>query len=156
MVEDIIRIDGCKKPGLVTIEVGGAGEIATEEIIRGLHDGLRAVSLAIEDQEILPGGGAIHSRIANAVRVSSESEPGRARLAMEAFSRAMETIPGALVENSGNDVLDSILELRAATRNQEHFMGINENGKISVIDRAWHPRTVITESLQLALSLIHI
>ena len=40
MVEDIIRIDGCKKPGLVTIEVGGAGEIATEEIIRGLHDGL--------------------------------------------------------------------------------------------------------------------
>jgi chaperonin GroEL (HSP60 family) len=150
MVEDIIRIDGCKKPGLVTIEVGGAGEIATEEIIRGLHDGLRAVSLAIEDQEILPGGGAIHSRIANAVRVSSESEPGRARLAMEAFSRAMETIPGALVENSGNDVLDSILELRTATRNQEHFMGINEDGKISVIDSAWHPRTVITESLQLA------
>ena len=150
MVEDIIRIDGCKKPGLVTIEVGGAGEIASEEIIRGLHDGLRAVSLAIEDQEILPGGGAIHSRIANAVRVSSESEPGRARLAMEAFSRAMETIPGALVENSGNDVLDSILELRAATRNQEHFMGINENGKTSVIDRAWHPRTVIMESLQLA------
>lgn len=150
MVEDIIRIDGCKKPGLVTIEVGGAGEIVSEEIIRGLHDGLRAVSLAIEDQEILPGGGAIHSRIANAVRTSSESEPGRARLAMEAFSRAMETIPGALVENSGNDVLDSILELRTATRNQEHFMGIDENGKISVIDRAWHPHTVITESLQLA------
>jgi chaperonin GroEL (HSP60 family) len=69
---------------------------------------------------------------------------------MEAFSRAMETIPGALVENSGNDTLDSILELRTATRNQEYFMGIDENGKISVIDRAWHPRSVITESLQLA------
>ena len=150
MVEDIIRIDGCKKPGLVTVEVGGAGEIATEEIIRGLHDGLRAVSLAMEDQEILPGGGAIHTRIAHAVRASSESEPGRARLAMEAFSRAMETIPGVLVENSGNDALDRILELRTATRNQEYFMGIDESGKVSVIERAWHPRSVITESLQLA------
>ena len=150
MVEDIIRIDGCNKPGLVTIEVGGSGDIATEEIIRGLHDGLRAVSLAMEDQEVLPGGGAIYSRIAHAVRVSSESEPGRARLAMEAFSRAMETIPGALVENSGNDSLDSILELRAATRNQEQFFGIDEDGKVSVIDRAWHPRTIIAESLHLA------
>ncbi len=150
MVEDIIRIDGCKKPGLVTIEVGGSGDIATEEIIRGLHDGLRAVSLAMEDQEVLPGGGSIYSRIAHAVRVSSESEPGRARLAMEAFSRAMETIPGALVENSGNDSLDSILELRAATRNQKQFFGIDENGKVSVIDRVWHPRTIIAESLHLA------
>ena len=150
MVEDIIRIDGCKKPGLVTIEVGGAGEIATEEIIRGLHDGLRAVSLAMEDKEVIPGGGVIYSRIAHAVRISSESEPGRARLAMEAFSRAMETIPGTLVENSGNDALDSILELRTATRNQEKFVGIDENGKVSVIDSAWHPRTIITESLQLA------
>ena len=69
---------------------------------------------------------------------------------MEAFSRAMETIPGALVENSGNDSLDSILELRAATRNQKQFFGIDENGKVSVIDRVWHPRTIIAESLHLA------
>jgi len=69
---------------------------------------------------------------------------------MEAFSRAMETIPGVLVENSGNDALDSILELRTATRNKEDFIGINENGNVSVIDNAWHPRTQITESLDLA------
>ena len=150
MVEDIVRIDGCQKPGLVTIEVGGAGELATEEIIRGLHDGLRAVALALEDNEVLPGGGAIFSRIAHAVRESSELVPGRERLAMEAFSRAMETIPGVLVENSGNDALDSILELRTATRNKEDFIGINENGNVSVIDNAWHPRTQITESLDLA------
>jgi chaperonin GroEL (HSP60 family) len=104
----------------------------------------------MEDKEVVPGGGVIYSRIAHAVRISSESEPGRARLAMEAFSRAMETIPGTLVENSGNDVLDSILELRTATRNQENFVGINEYGKVSVIDSAWHPQTIITESLQLA------
>ena len=150
MVEDIIRIDNCQNPGLVTIEVGGAGDIVTEEIIRGLHDGLRAVSLAMEDQEVLPGGGAIHSRIAQAVRGASESEPGRARLAMVAFARAMETIPGSLVENSGNDPLDRILELRAATRKQNNFIGIDTQGKVSVLQGVWHPRTVIEESLRSA------
>ena len=150
MVEDIIRISECVNPGLVTIEVGGAGEIATEEIIRGLHDGLRAVSLAMEDGEVLPGGGAIHSRIAQAVRIASESEPGRARLAMDAFSRAMETIPGALVENSGNDPLDRILELRTATRNNKYFTGIDSDGNVSAVGRVWHPRTLIEESLQSA------
>jgi chaperonin GroEL (HSP60 family) len=150
MVEDIIRISECVNPGLVTIEVGGAGEIATEEIIRGLHDGLRAVSLAMEDGEVLPGGGAIHSRIAQAVRIASESEPGRARLAMDAFSRAMETIPGALVENSGNDPLDRILELRTATRNNKYFTGIDSDGNVSAVARVWHPRTLIEESLQSA------
>jgi chaperonin GroEL (HSP60 family) len=150
MVEDVVRIDGCINPGLVTIEVGGAGEIATEEIIRGLHDGLRAVSLAMNDQEVLPGGGSIHIRIAQSVRTASESEPGRSRLAMDAFARAMETIPGALVENSGNDPLDGVLELRAATRNEEHFNGINAEGHVSQIERVWHPRSIIQESLQSA------
>jgi len=150
MVEDIVKIDGCTNPGLVTIEVGGAGEIATEEIIRGLHDGLRAVSLAMEDEEVLPGGGSIHIRIAQSVRTASESEPGRSRLAMDAFARAMETIPGALVENSGNDPLDGVLELRAATRNTEDFNGINIEGQVSTIERVWHPRSIIQESLQSA------
>ena len=85
-----------------------------------------------------------------AIREKAQKHSGKERLAMEAFSRAMETIPGTLVENSGNDALDSILELRTATRNQEKFVGIDENGKVSVIDSAWHPRTIITESLQLA------
>jgi chaperonin GroEL (HSP60 family) len=37
-VEDIITIDDCNNPGAVTLAIGGAGETATEEIIRGLHD----------------------------------------------------------------------------------------------------------------------
>ena len=53
-VEDIIRIEDCPNPSVVTIEVGGAGEIGTEEVIRGLHDSLRATSLAM-NEELLPG-----------------------------------------------------------------------------------------------------
>ncbi len=57
MAEDIIRIDGCRKPSVVTIEVGGDGNEATEEAIRGIYDSLRATSLAIRDDLVLPGGG---------------------------------------------------------------------------------------------------
>jgi chaperonin GroEL (HSP60 family) len=149
-VEDVITIDDCIKPKIVTIKVGGSGDMVTEEIIRGLHDSLRATSIAISENKVLPGAGAIHSRMANAVIKASESEPGRARLAMEAFARALETIPATLVENSGGDPLDRILELRTASREHDTPMGISPDGLVSMINRVWHPRQVIEASLESA------
>ena len=110
-VQDVIIIDNCSSPGVVTMAVGGAGDTATEEIIRGLHDALRATSLAHESNELLAGGGSTHIRIAQAIRDASEKEPGRARLAMDAFARAMEIIPATLASNAGKDILDAVLEL---------------------------------------------
>lgn len=147
-VEDVIRIEDCKNPCVVTIEVGGAGETGTEEIIRGLHDSLRATSLAL-DEDVLPGAGSIHSRIAQAVRAASEIQGGRERLAMEAFARAMETIPTSLVENAGGEALDRILELRTSSLN-EPPVGISQDGKIWEVDGVWHPRSVIENSLESA------
>jgi len=149
-VEDIITIDGCSNPQIVTIEVGGSGGIGTDEIIRGLHDSLRATSIAISDNELLPGAGAIHSRMANAVRKASETEPGRARLAMEAYARALETIPATLVENAGGDSLDRILELRATSRDSDAPIGITPDGFVSIIDDVWHPRLIIEAALESA------
>ena len=148
-VEDIIRIDGCPNPKAVTIEVGGSGDTATEEIIRGLHDSLRATSIALADDELLPGAGSIHARMAAAVRHASEAEPGRARLAMDAYARALETIPATLVENSGGDSLDRILELRAAS-NDDDFVGITPEGTVGPATGVWHPRAVIEEGLESA------
>jgi len=148
-VEDIIRIDGCPNPRAVTIEVGGSGDTATEEIIRGLHDSLRATSIALEDNEVLPGAGSIQARMAAAVRRASEKEPGRARLAMDAYSRALEIIPATLVENSGGDPLDRILELRAAV-NEDEFFGITPEGSVGPATGVWHPRAVIEEGLESA------
>ena len=145
-VEDIIRIDGCPKPRTVTIELGGGGDTATEEIIRGLHDSLRATSIALADDELLPGAGSIHARMAAGVRRASEEEPGRARLAMDAYARALETIPSTLVENSGGDSLDRVLELRAAA-NDDDFSGITPEGAVGPATGVWHPRAVIEEGL---------
>ena len=147
-VEDVIRIEGCRKPSIVTIEVGGAGETGTEEVIRGLHDSLRATSLALAE-DVLPGAGSAHSRIAHAVRKAAESQGGRERLAMEAFARAMETIPATLVENAGGETLDRVLELRSIPLN-EIPVGISQDGKIWEVDGVWHPRSVIENSLESA------
>ena len=147
-VEDVIRIENCPKPSVVTIEVGGAGETGTEEVIRGLHDALRAVSLA-SNEDVLPGAGAIHSRMAHSVRKASEAFGGRERLAMEAFSRALETIPASLVENAGGEPLDRVLELRAST-NRDPPLGISPDGKIWEVDGVWHPKSVIENSLEAA------
>ena len=150
-VEDIITIDDCTNPGVVTLAIGGAGETATEEIIRGLHDALRATSLAHETGELLPGGGASHTRIAQAVREASESESGRARLAMDAFARAMETIPATLAANAGKDILDSVLEMRTAAREGSTTpIGIRADGEVGDVSGVWHPRAVIEDGLESA------
>ena len=111
---------------------------------------MRATSIAISDNELLPGAGAIHSRMANAVRKASETEPGRARLAMEAYARALETIPATLVENAGGDSLDRILELRATSRDSDAPIGITPDGFVSIIDDVWHPRLIIEAALESA------
>ncbi len=77
-----------------------------------------------------------------------ESEPGRERIAMEAFARAMETIPAVLAENAGQSPLDKVLELRAEARKENQAMGVNRNGAVSPIEDVWHSLSVISESLE--------
>tara|TARA_B100000214_G_scaffold110301_1_gene77874 strand:+ start:5285 stop:6886 length:1602 start_codon:yes stop_codon:yes gene_type:complete len=160
-VEDVIIIDDCKSPAAVTFAIGGAGDTATEEVIRGLHDALRATSIALEEGQLLAGGGATHARIANAVRKASESEPGRSRLAMDAFARAMETIPATLAENSGKDPLDTVLKMRAVAReDSSNPQGVRADGEVGEVSGVWHPRAVIEDglesSVETAMSMLRI
>jgi chaperonin GroEL (HSP60 family) len=129
-VEDIIRLESCPSPKVVTCEIGGANSLAAEEAIRAIHDGLRATGMAIRHNRIIHGGGATHMACALAIRESAEHEAGRNRLAMESFACALEAIPTALAQNAGTDVLDRILELRAAHRNGIGDAGITANGEV--------------------------
>ena len=129
-VEDMIRLEACPDPDVVTCEVGGANNLAAEEAIRAIHDALRSTGLAMRTNRLIPGGGATHMACALAIREAAEHEAGRNRLAMEAFARALEIIPATLAQNAGSDALDCILELRAAHRNGEREAGITAAGDI--------------------------
>ena len=129
-VEDMIRLESCPSPKVVTCEVGGANNLAAEEAIRAIHDSLRSTGLAMRTNRLIDGGGATHMACALAIREASEHEAGRNRLAMEAFARAMEIIPTTLALNAGTDALDRVLELRAAHRNGASDAGITADGKV--------------------------
>ena len=69
---------------------------------------------------------------------------------MEAYARALETIPATLAQNRGGDPLDRVLELRASARDGSEPIGISPEGKAWAVDGVWHPASVIANSLESA------
>ena len=151
-VEEKIIIEGCSEPKVVTIEVGGANNTAIEETIRAVYDSLRATSEAMICGNISAGGGYPHASAAMAVRIAAEAEAGRERLAMEAYARALETIPSTLATNSGADALDRLLELRAALRNKQ-VVGITAEGKVGETSDYPSPTTSISHAWKAATEI---
>lgn len=151
-VEDIITIDACPFAKLVTITVSGTSDIASEETIRCLHDAIRSISACETDPRVVVGAGSIHARIAHGVRSASLNEPGRERLAMDAFARAMECIPFALASNAGAEGLDTVLEIRTKSRDEvEREYGVTEQGEVKEIEDVLHPSSAILSSIETAL-----
>jgi chaperonin GroEL (HSP60 family) len=147
-IEERIIISGCESPKMVTLEIGGANGIATEEVIRGLHDSLKATTLAMRTSSIINGGGHIHCLAALDIRASAEGVAGRERLAMESFARALETIPFTLATNAGKDGLDAILELRAGLRQTENkALGITSNGQVGSVEEVWIPAASLSSAI---------
>lgn len=136
--------------GLVTLDVGGGDGAAVEEAIRGLFDALRSTSLAMATNRVVPGGGSTHMRASLAVKEAAEQHAGRERLAMEAFARALESIPSTLAQNAGVDRLDTLLALRAQHRAGMPTAGIDEHGKVDEIVRAWLPAETLRHALEAA------
>ena len=139
-----------EQPGLVTLDVGGGDGAAVEEIIRALYDALRSTSLAMQTNEVVRGGGSIHMGASLAVKEAAERQSGRERLAMEAFARALESIPSTLAQNAGVDRLDTVLALRAEHRAGSSSAGIDENGRVATLEHTWLPADTLRHALEAA------
>ena len=120
-----------KSAGIVTLDVYGTDGLSSEEAIRALFDSLRSVCLATEYKSTMLGGGNFHSHAASTIRMAGEAKAGRQRLAMDAYSRALELIPCVLLENAGEDKLDGLLELRAKNNAKDSCFGVDSDGEIS-------------------------
>ena len=135
---------------LATVDVGGGDGVATEEIIRGLYDALCSVTSAMETGEVLLGGGSLHMAASLAVKDAAEQHAGRERLAMEAFARALESIPSSLISNSGNDQLDCLLELRSKHRQGHAEFGVSVTGTCQPIEQAWASAETLAHAIEAA------
>ena len=146
-VEDEITILGGESSNVATIVVGGVEGTAGEEVIRGLYDAIRSTTLVVNTGEVVHGGGSVYATLSMIIRKVSEQRSDRSRLAMDAFSRALEVIPSTLIENAGADVLDTVLSLRANSNGKDPW-GINESGKVEIITPSIiHPTQTILNGI---------
>ena len=121
-------ITGCKYPKAVSILIRGGTQHTIDEVERALHDALKVVGVAIEDQSFVTGGGAIEAELAYQLKKYAPTVGGREQLAIETFANALEIVPRTLAENAGMDPIDSLLKLRS-----EHQTG-NKNVGIDAMD----------------------
>ena len=71
---------------------------------------------------------------------------------MEAYARALETIPFVLASNAGREGLDAVLELRTKSRDETTIdHGISLDGHISVVEGVLHPASSLISSLEAAV-----
>jgi len=112
--EEFLFVEDCENPKSVTLLLRGGTEHVVEEVERSIEDALGVVSVTIEDDEVLPGGGAPEIEVAMALRDYADSIGGREQLAIEAFADAVEVVPRTLAVNLGMDPIDAVVDLRAA------------------------------------------
>lgn len=120
-----IYIEDCPNPKAVTVILRGASKYATDEAERAITDALSVVRNAIEDGQMVPGGGFPEVHMHNAVKSMAEKTTGKERLAIEAFAEALLVIPSTLSENSGLDPLDKVAEMTAAYAEGEEQVGLD-------------------------------
>jgi len=111
--DKMIFVEKCKDPHSVAILIRAGLERMVDEAERAITDSLSVVSDVIENNKIVPGGGAVEIEVAKELRKYATKVGGREQLAVEAFADAMEVIPRTLAENAGLQPIDILVELRS-------------------------------------------
>jgi len=135
--DKMIFVEKCKTPHSVAILIRAGLERMVDEAERAMNDALSVVSDVIENNKIVPGGGAIEAELAKEIREYAKKVGGREQLAMEAFTDSLEIVPKTLAENAGLEPIDILVGLRAAHEKKKgYLMGVNVfTGKIDNMER---------------------
>ncbi len=123
--ESMTYVTGCHNPRAVSIILRGGTEHVVDEAERALHDALRVVGVAIEDETLVAGGGSPEVELALRLREYSATLIGREQLAVAKFAEALEIIPRTLAENAGLDPIDILVEMRSQHEKGNNTAGLN-------------------------------
>ena len=121
--EKMTFVEDCDNPKSVSIILRGGTEHVVDELDRAMEDALRVVGVAVQDKQLVAGGGAPEVELALRLRAYASTVGGREQLAIESFADALEVIPKTLAENAGLDQIDTLVSLRSA-----HEMGMKTAG----------------------------
>ncbi len=123
--EAMVFVEKCEDPKSVTIFVRGGTEHVVSEVERAVVDARGAVASALEDGRYVYGGGSVEMEISKELNKYATEVGGREQLAIQAFAEALESIPKALAENAGMDVIDCIVSLRNKHAAGEKTAGVD-------------------------------
>lgn len=125
-------IEDCVDPKAASILIRGGTKQFVETVERALDDAIGVLITVVKEGIICTGAGATEMEIAKRLATFSNSVKGREQLAVKAFAEALEGIPKAIADNSGLDMIDMLVNLRAAhNKDNGKSMGINiKNGKV--------------------------
>lgn len=110
-------IEGCKFPLSCTVLIKGSDDHTISQIRDAIRDGLRAVKNAIDDGGCVVAGAGAYEIAASAdllKNLAATPGLGKAKLGVEAFARALLSIPKTLAENAGFDAIDTLLAAQDA------------------------------------------
>lgn len=126
-----VFIKGTKTKKAVTILLRGGTIHVVDEMERSLKDALKVVSLAVEENTLLPGGGALEVELSLRLRDYAGTVGGREQLAIESFANALQIIPKTIANNAGLNGLDLVMELTSRHKAGETNCGMDvERGEI--------------------------
>lgn len=86
----------------------GANDFMLDEVDRSLHDAMCAVKRCLESKKVVPGGGACEAALSVHMERYAEKMGTREALAVEAFAKALLTIPKTLAVNGAYDATGKI------------------------------------------------
>uniref|UniRef100_A0AAY4CPK7 T-complex protein 1 subunit theta n=1 Tax=Denticeps clupeoides TaxID=299321 RepID=A0AAY4CPK7_9TELE len=119
-----------KKEGAIsTLVIRGATNNLMDDIERAVDDGVNTFKILVEDNRLVPGGGATEIELAMQITSYGESCPGLEQYSIKKFAEAFEALPRALAENSGVKGSELISKLYAVHHEGNKNMGFDIEGE---------------------------
>jgi len=121
----LIQFKGCAGGEACTIVLRGASMHLLDEAERSIHDALCVLKTVVKDTRAIYGGGCSEVLMAEAVDALAKQTPGKKSLAIEAFAKALRSLPKTIAENGGYDSTELVTQLRAAHNRGQSAAGLD-------------------------------
>lgn len=112
--DTLIRFGGVAAGRACTVVLRGATAQLLDEAERSLHDALAVLSQTVKEPRTTLGGGSAEMCMAKAVDTAAQNVAGKKAIAVDAFAKALRTLPTIIADNAGLDGSDLVARLRSA------------------------------------------
>jgi len=127
-------VEDVKHPQSCTILMKGPNPHSIAQLKDAVRDGTRAVKNAIDDLALVPGGGAFEIACHDYLLSILDTVKGKKKLGVKAFAEALLIVPKVLAENSGLDVMDTLISLKEEYKKAAKEAGCPKDTISSLLD----------------------